>query len=115
MVAMAITFPNSFLNSLTFIVYGNTGTELVSSFRDIQDLESHIVNVRQCVDDELFGEVGDFTENIYSAFCAGEDISIDDAKRFFYLCSDICNVLDFIEDENALQILKTKFPEAMCR
>jgi hypothetical protein len=112
---MAIKFPNSFLNSLTFIFYGNTGTELLLSFHDVQDLEQHIINVRQSVDSEMFWKVSDFTENIYSAFHAGEDISIEDAKRFLYLCPDICDVLDFVEDENALQILKAKYPEAMCR
>lgn len=115
MVAMAVSFPNSFLSSLVFIFYGNTGEELTASFHDTQDLEQHVMNIRDYIDWATRQEDYDFTEDFYNAATEEAPISIDEAKRFFMLCPEVCKVLDFVEDDNALQILRTKYPEALCR
>lgn len=115
MVAMAVSFPNSFLSSLVFIFYGNTGEELTASFHDTQDLEQHVMNIRDYIDWATRQEDYDFTEDFYNAAIKGMPISIDEAKRFFMLCPEICKVLDFIENNNAIQILRNKYPKALCR
>lgn len=115
MIAMAVSFPNSFVNSFVFICYGNTGEELRASFHDVQDLEQHVMNIRDYINWATQQEDYDFTEEFYIAAVEGTHISIDDAKRFFMLCPEVCNVLDFIEGDNALQTLRDKYPKALCR
>lgn len=115
MVAMAVSFPRSFLSSFVFIFYGNSGEELTASFHDVQDLEQHVMNIQGNLDWVSQRDDYLFANDFYSAVINGMPISIDDAKRFFFLCPEVCNVLDFIEDENALQILREKYPKALCR
>ena len=115
MVAMAVSFPNSFLNSLVFIFYGNTGDELVANFHDVQDLEQHVINIRGYINYVKQQDDYDFTEDIYNAFLECTPISIQDATRFFMLCPEVCKVLDFIESDNAVEILRGKYPKALCR
>ena len=115
MVAMAVSFPESFLNSLVFIFYGQTGEELIKNFHDTQDLEQHIMNIRGYISWETQQEDYNFTENFYNAVTEKHPISIENAKRFFLLCPEVCKVLDFIENDNALQILRKKYPKAFCR
>lgn len=115
MVAMAVSFPNSFLNSSVFIFYGKTGEELTRCFHNVQDLEQHVMNVRDYISWVTQQEDYYFTEDFYNAATEGDPISIEDAKRFFSLCPEVCKVLDFVEDENAIQILRDKYPQALCR
>lgn len=115
MIAMAVSFPNSFLSSLVFIFYGNTGEELIANFQETQDLGQHIASVREYIAWETQQENYDFTEDVYTAATSGASISTDDVKRFFSLCPEVCEVLDFVEGDNALQILRDKYPQALCR
>ena len=112
MISMAVSFPNSFLNSLVFIFYGNTGEELTANFHDVQDLEQHVINIQGYIDQETDWA---FTEDYYNAATEGLPISTAEAQRFFMLCPEVCKVLDFIEGDNALQVLRDKYPQALCR
>ena len=72
MIAMAISFPCSFLDDMVFIFYGNTGEEMVASFHDVQDLEMHVLNIRGYISWITRREDYDFTEDFYVAFLEGE-------------------------------------------
>jgi hypothetical protein len=115
MIAMAISFPCSFLDDMVFIFYGNTGEEMVANFHDVQDLEMHVLNIRGYISWITRREDYDFTEDFYVAFLEGAEISVEDVKRFFSLCPEVCKVLDFVEDEDARHILVEKYPYALCR
>ena len=115
MIAMAVSFPQSFLSESIFIFYGNNVSELVDSFQEVQNVEQHIMNIRGYISFVDRKEDYDFTENFYEAVLENNTISIDEAKRFFMLCPEVCKVLDFVEGDNALQHLKEKYPQALCR
>ena len=115
MVAMAVSFPGGFLKDVIFIFYGKTGEELTRNFHDVQDLEQHVMNMRDHISWVTQQEDYVFTEDFYDAALERSPISIEDAKRFFSLCPEVCKVLDFLEDENAIQILRDKYPQALCR
>ena len=112
---MAVSFPNSFLQSEVFVFKGVSGDALVSDFCDVQDIGEHVMYIRDYLDWNEQQEEFSFTESIFASVMAGEPISTNDAKRFFSLCPEVCRLLDFIEAEDALQRLLKKYPNALSR
>ena len=115
MLATAINFPTSFLKESIFIFKGHTARDLILDFASVQDLEYHIANIREYMDWATQQDVFAFTEEIYEKVMSGDPLTSNEAQRFLSLCPNVCKVIDFIETDDALQTLKAKYPNALCR
>lgn len=115
MLATAITFPGSFLKESIFIFKGNTARDLILDFSSVQDLECHIMNIREYMDWSTQQDDFAFTEEIYEKVMSEDLLTVNEVQRFLALCPKVCEVIDFIEADDALQTLKAKYPDALCR
>ena len=112
MYGIAVRFPRSFLNTATFLFVGETPNELFKNFHDAQDIEAHIWNISPYLNDAD----NDFVEDIYyNRFLDGQTILPSELKRFFELCPDVCLLLDYMYDSNAVDILRSKYPTGLIR
>jgi hypothetical protein len=112
MYGIAVRFPKSFFGETVFLFVGETPNGLIKNFHDVQDIECHLMNIMPY----LSNEDNDFAEDIYyNRYLDGQTVMPTELKRFFELCPDVCLMLDYIYDADALNILKSKYPNALHR
>ena len=112
MYGIAVRFPRSFLNETIFLFAGETPNEVFANFHDVQDIECHLMNIMSYLNEDD----NDFAEDIYyNRYLDGQTILPTELKRFFELCPDVCLMLDYMYDDNVVDILKSKYPGALYR
>lgn len=112
MYGIAVRFPRSFLNELVFLFVGENPNVVFKNFEDAQDVEQHLMNISPYLNDDD----NDFAENIYfNRYLGGQTILPAELKRFFELCPEVCLLLDYMHDDNVVDILKSKYPDALIR
>ena len=113
MYAVALKFPNSFLKNTVFIFYGETPSSVFRKFIEIQDIECHVLNIREYIDMNKREDDYNFTEEIYNRSMGDIDISSNELKRFFDLCPEVCFLIEYCIGDNVVEDFKIKYPNSL--